>query len=51
MLEVPSGERAGSEMVLEKFLLCTIGSVADLIRMGIEVLEGPPLQRLPLEFL
>lgn len=40
MLEVPSGERAGSEMVLEKFLLCTIGSVADHIRMGIELLEG-----------
>jgi hypothetical protein len=27
-------------MILESFLLCTIGSVADLIRIGIELLEG-----------
>lgn len=26
--------------MLEDFLLCTIGSIADLIRVGIEVLEG-----------
>lgn len=27
-------------MILEGFLLCTIGSVADLIRIGIEIMEG-----------